>query len=116
MTAKNTAIILGATGNLAFALGVVLKGLKKYNAALLSEADVVIYYQNMDEKTRHALCQIVPCEFIPYKFPDMNNMQPHVLRDYGEMAFARYECFRYLNFVLLSLIDKEYTRRYYCYL
>ena len=97
MTTKNTAIILGATGNLAFALGVVLKGLKKYNAALLSEADIIIYYQNMDEAQRKALAQILPCTFIPYKFPHMDNMQPHVLRDYGEMTFVRYECFRYLK-------------------
>ena len=96
-TTKNTAIILGATGNLSFALGVVLKGLKKYNSALLSEADVIIYYQNMDETARHGLGQIIPCQFIPYKFPDMKNMHAHVLRDYGEMAFARYECFRYLK-------------------
>ncbi len=97
MTTKNTAIILGATGNLAFALGVVLKGLKKYNAALLDQSDIFIYYQNMDEKIRTALGKIVPCEFLPYKFPYMQGMRPHVLKDYGEMTFVRYECFRYLK-------------------
>lgn len=97
MSTKNTAIILGATGNLTFALAVVLKGLKKYSAALLDEADIFIYYQNMDETQRNALGQIVPCEFIPYQFPHMENMPPHVLRDYGEMTFVRYECFRYLK-------------------
>lgn len=96
-TQKNTAIVLGATGNLAFALGVVLKGLKKYNTALLNEADVIIYYQNMDEAARAALNQITPCQFIPYKFPDMSSMRQNVLRDYGEMTFVRYECFRYLK-------------------
>lgn len=97
MTTKNTAIILGATGNLAFALGVVLKGLQKYNQALLKETDIIIYYQNMDEPQRQALGKIIPCTFIPYKFPHMKNMRPHVLRDYGEMTFVRYECFRYLK-------------------
>lgn len=96
-TAKNTAIILGATGNLAFALGVVLKGLKKYNQALLRESDIFIYYQNMDENVRAALGKILPCTFLPYKFPHMQNMRPHVLKDYGEMTFVRYECFRYLK-------------------
>ena len=96
-SAKNTAIILGATGNLAFALGVVLKGLKKYNQPLLSEADIIVYYQNMDENARTALGKIVPCTFIPYKFPSMENMRENVLRDYGEMTFVRYECFRYLK-------------------
>jgi len=94
---KNTAIILGATGNLSFALGVVLKGLKKYNSALLQESDVIIYYQNMDEAQRDALGKILPCQFIPYKFPHMQNMRENVLRDYGEMTFVRYECFRYLK-------------------
>ena len=96
-TDKNIALILGATGNLAFALGVVLKGLKEYNAKLLAESDVIIYYQNMDDSTREALEKIIPCTFIPYKFPHMQNMRPHVLRDYGEMTFVRYECFRYLK-------------------
>ena len=105
---KNTAIILGATGNLAFALGVVLKGLKKYNAALLAESDVIIYYQQMDETARNALNKVVPCTFIPYKFPHMDNMQPHVLRDYGEMTFVRYECFRYLkNYQYVLWLDAD---------
>lgn len=94
---KNTAIIMGATGNLAFALGVVLKGLQKFNTALLRESDIIIYYQNMDENARAALEKIVPCRFIPYKFPDMSGMRHNVLRDYGEMTFVRYECFRYLK-------------------
>ena len=88
---------MGATGNLAFALGVVLKGLQKFNTALLRESDIVIYYQNMDENARTALEKIVPCRFIPYKFPDMSGMRHNVLRDYGEMTFVRYECFRYLK-------------------
>ncbi len=97
MTTKNTAIVLGATGNLSFALGVVLKGLQKYNAALLAEADVIIYYQSMNEQARAALTAILPCQFIEYHFPHMQNMPPHILRDYGEMTFVRYECFRYLK-------------------
>lgn len=105
---KNTAIILGATGNLAFALGVVLKGLKKYNQTLLQESDVIIYYQHMDEPARAALNKVLPCTFIPYKFPDMSNMRPHVLRDYGEMTFVRYECFRYLkNYQYVLWLDAD---------
>lgn len=108
METKNTAIILGVTGNLSFALAVVLKGLKKYNATLLNEADVIIYYQNMDETQRQALNQIIPCQFIPYKFPHMENMRPHVLRDYGEMTFVRYECFRYLkNYQYVMWLDAD---------
>ena len=95
--AKNTALILGATGNLAFALAVVLKGLKKHNAKLLAESDIFIYYQQMDESVRNALCTIVPCRFIPYQFPHIQDIQAKPLRDYGEMTFVRYECFRYLK-------------------
>lgn len=94
---KDTALIMGATGNLAFALAVVLKGLKKYNAALLSRSDIIIYYQNMDPATRTALAQIVPCRFIPYQFPHMQNLAEKPVKDYGEMTFVRYECFRYLK-------------------
>lgn len=94
---KNTAIILGATGNLSFALGVVLKGLKKYNPTLVNESDIIIYYQQMSEEARAALNKVLPCTFIAYKFPDVSNMRSHVLKDYGEMTFVRYECFRYLK-------------------
>lgn len=107
-SAKNTAIILGATGNLAFALGVVLKGLKKYNASLLAQSDIIVYYQNMDSPVREALNRVLPCQFIPYKFPSMENMRPHVLRDYGEMTFVRYECFRYLkNYKYVMWLDAD---------
>ena len=94
---KNTAVVLGATGNLTFALGVVLKGLKRHSAALLERADVIIYYQNMDEACRRALNQIVPCRFVEYHFPHMEGLRPQALRDYGEMTFVRYECFRFLK-------------------
>ena len=108
MTTKNTAIILGATGNLSFALATVLKGLKKYNAALLTQADVIIYYQNMDEAARNALNKIVPCRFIAYRFPHIEQMHAHVLRDYGEMSFVRYECFRYLkNYSYVIWLDAD---------
>ncbi len=94
---KNTAIILGATGNLAFALAVVLEGLKQHNQTLLAQSDVFIYYQDMNEPIRQALGNIVPCRFVPYQFPHMQGMRAHILRDYGEMTFVRYECFRFLN-------------------
>lgn len=61
---KNTAAVLGATGNLTFALGVVLKGLKRHNAKLLEQADVIVYYQQMNESCRQALNQIIPCRFV----------------------------------------------------
>ncbi len=94
---KNTAIILGATSNLSFALAVALKGLKRHNADLLKRADVIVYYQNMDQTHRQALNRIVPCRFVEYHFPHMEGMRPHILRDYGEMTFVRYECFRFLK-------------------
>ena len=105
---KNTAIILGATGNLTFALGTILKGLKKYNAKLLAQSDVIIYYQNMDESCQKALAGILPCHFLPYHFPYMENMLPGAVRNYGEMTFVRYECFRYLkNYEYVFWLDAD---------
>ena len=105
---KNTAIVLGATGNLAFALAVVLNGLKRHNQPLLAEADIIVYYQNMDEPVRQALNNILPCRFVPYKFPHMQDMRAHVLRDYGEMTFVRYECFRFLkNYQYVLWLDAD---------
>ena len=56
-----------------------------------------MYYQNMDQTHRQALNRIVPCRFVEYHFPHMEGMRPHILRDYGEMTFVRYECFRFLK-------------------
>ena len=96
-SSKNTAIVLGVTGSLTFALAVVLKGLQKHNKKLLDKADIIVFYQNMTQEERQALGNIVPCRFEPYKFPSMQGMKEHIFRDYGEMTFVRYECFRFLK-------------------
>ena len=82
---------------MSYALAVVLYGLKKHNQSLLNEAEIIIYYQNMEQSVRDALGKITPCHFVPYQFPHMQHMRAHILRDYGEMTFVRYECFRYLK-------------------
>ena len=62
----------------------------------------------MDEPTRRSLGNILPCQFLSYKFPYMKNMRPHILRDYGEMTFVRYECFRYLkNYEYVLWLDAD---------
>ncbi len=105
---KKYAIVLGGTGNLSFALGVVLLGLKKYNSTLLIDTDIYVYYQNMSENDKFALNNIVPCQFLPYNFPSMEGMSAHILRDYGEMTFARYECFKYLkNYERVCWLDAD---------
>ncbi len=94
---EKTAIVLGATGNLAFALGIVLLGLKKYNQELLKSSDLFIYYQNFSEEDLKVLATILPATFLPYKLPQIEGFLPHAIKDYGEMTFVRYECFKYLS-------------------
>lgn len=94
---KDTAIILGATGNIAFTLGVVLLGLKKHNQKLLQRADIFVYWQNFDEGDLKVLSSILPITLIPYKLPKMDGFHPDAVKNYGEMTFVRYECFKYLK-------------------
>lgn len=99
MNKKQYALVFGITDNYAFALGNVLLGLKKHCKNI--NFDIFVYNQQLNEKDKQVLNSILECNFIEYSFPEINvkMQEPDSmwLNRFSELAFARYECFDYLN-------------------
>ncbi len=92
---KELAIVLGATGNMAFALGNVLIGLKKHNPAL--NADIIVFEQGISEKDKEIIQSIIPVEFISYRFPIKDALTGETVNKFSELTFSRFECFKMLS-------------------
>lgn len=95
MDKKELVIVLGATGNMTFALANTLIGLKKYLKNF--EYDLIVYYQDICEKEKDLINQILPCKFVEYEFPH-SEIREKVVNRYSLLTCSRYECF--------SLLDK----------
>ncbi|OGU60045.1 MAG: hypothetical protein A2X64_07570 [Ignavibacteria bacterium GWF2_33_9] len=96
MTKKDKVIILGTTGNMAFAVANVLMGIKKHSPSLIT--DIIIYEQNLSENDKMLLNSILSCKFIEYIFPiKMEKFDKTRLNRFTELTFARYECYNLLN-------------------
>ena len=94
---KELAIVFGSTGNMAFALGNVLIGLKKYSLEIAKTADIKIFEQGISGKDKKILNSILPCEFIEYKFPHQGYLTDETVKKFSELTFSRFECFDMLN-------------------
>lgn len=94
---KNLAIVLGATGNMAFAVANVLMGLKKYSPNLAD--DIIIFQQNMSDNDMRLMQAIIPCKFIKYNFEVKNKkmLEYGYFNRFTPLAFSRYDCFDMLD-------------------
>jgi len=93
---KNLAIILGATGNMAFALANVLIGIKKHSPNI--SADFIVFENNITESDKKLLNSIFSIKFIDYKFPlSVENFDKGSLKRFTLLSFSRYECFKMLD-------------------
>ncbi len=92
-TKKEMAIVLGASGNMAFAIANVLMGLKKHSPNLAD--DIIIFQQDMSEKEMQLMQTILPCKFIEYKFKE--KMDDEYFGRFTPVAFSRYDCFDMLD-------------------
>lgn len=93
---KEFAIVLGATGNLTFALANVLIGIKKHSPQL--ETDIVIFHKDIKQKDQDLINNIFPCQFIEYSMPiNTSGVEKSSFSRYSELAFSRYECFNMLD-------------------
>ena len=91
---KEKAIVLGITGNLAFAVANVFMGIKKYSPDI--NADFIVFYQDLSEKDKELLCSIIKCKFIEYSFPETKELEDAIKR-YSQLSFCRYEMFKMLD-------------------
>ncbi|MEI8389700.1 MAG: glycosyltransferase [bacterium] len=93
---KEKLIVLGATGNLTFAVANVLIGIKKHLPNL--DADFIIFHNDISEKDQNLLNSIIPSKFIDYEMPiNTNGVEQSSFPRYSKLAFSRYECFRMLD-------------------
>ncbi len=92
---KELAIVFGATGNMAFALGNVLIGLKKYSTDL--KADLIVFEQGIADRDKKLINSILSCDFREYNFPKKNTLTNDTLKKFSELTFSRFECFNLLN-------------------
>jgi lipopolysaccharide biosynthesis glycosyltransferase len=91
---KELAIVLGATGNMTFALASVLFGIKKHINSI--KYDVFVYYKDISDKEKQILNSIIPVNLIEYNFP-LIEISKHSENRYSLLAYSRYECFDYLD-------------------
>jgi len=92
---REQAVLLGATGNMAFAVGNVLIGIKKHSPEL--EVDFIILHENLSESDKQVLNKIYPCKFIDYHFPEPKQIENSLFYRYTKLAFSRYEMFNLLD-------------------
>jgi lipopolysaccharide biosynthesis glycosyltransferase len=94
---KQKVIVLGATGNLTFAVANVLMGIKKHSPKL--EADFIIFHKDITKNDQKLLKNILECKFIEYEMPilDKEKLEQSSFGRYSQLAFSRYECFRMLD-------------------
>ena len=93
---KEKLIVLGATGNLTFAVANVLIGIKKHSPAL--DTDFIIFHNDISDKDQKFLNSIISCKFIDYEMSiNTNEVAQSSFPRYSKLAFSRYECFRMLD-------------------
>lgn len=94
---KKLVIVLGATGNMSFAVANVLMGLEQ--CLENTNFDIIIYHDNKFKANDIKLLNsIIPSKFIEYKYPaSINNFTDFAINRYTEIAFSRYECFNLLD-------------------
>ena len=92
---KDLAIVLGATGNMTFALANVIIALSKNKPQI--PFDIKVFSMEIPEKEKNILNSILPITFIDYEYPGKTEDSISTKKRFTKMAFSRYECFRMLN-------------------
>ena len=93
---KNTAIVLGGSFDLSFAIGAFLINLKKYSPNLAD--DIIIYHDNISEKDQEIMNSIIPVKFIKFELNEkLNNIDTFVRERFSDLIFFKYECLKLLN-------------------
>jgi len=94
---KQLAVVLGSTGNMAFAVANVVIALKKH---FKPDFDLIIYCDNaFSESDRNLISAIIPANFIEYKYfvGEKEKFDSTTINRFTTLAFSRYECFRLLD-------------------
>lgn len=94
---KNLAVVIGATGNMAFAAANVIMSVKKTSSDITDE--IIVLHSEISKNDQHLMKSIFNCRFIDYKFPEVEAdtfKNSHFYR-YSMLAYSRYEIFNWLD-------------------
>lgn len=94
---KHCAIVLATTGNMAFSLGNVLIGLKKYSPDLAD--NIIVFSNDISKQDKDALNLIFPdrIKIKKFKFDLKSEKNQEALNVFTSMAYSKYECFNLLD-------------------
>ena len=92
---KSKAIVLGATGNVTFAVGNVLLGIKRHSPNF--QGDFIVLNKDMSDNDKEVLTEIYPCRFVDYEFPQLKEYDNPYLYGFTTLTFSRYEIFSWLD-------------------
>jgi hypothetical protein len=94
---KKTALVIGGTANMAFAMGTLLLSLKASNGKLTD--DVIIFHNGISERDAKKLEMICPVRFIEYRPPFDKGVRFNraTIDNFTAMLFCKYECLRLLE-------------------
>lgn len=94
---KKLGIVLGATGNMAFAAANVLMGLNEHLSE--TEYDVIVYHKGISAKDMEIMNKIRQVQFIEYNYFEehKDKFDLNTINRFTTLAFSRYECFRLLE-------------------
>lgn len=94
MAKRPLALLLGSTGNLAFAAGCLLQALRRHSPRL--EADIVLYTDGSLPPGDEALLRRLGATPVLYTPPEAD-FPPKALRTFTHIALARFEALRLLS-------------------
>ena len=84
---KKVAIVFGITENYVFALANVLIGMRKHCEVFWD--DIIVYIQNLEEKYKIQINQILPCQFIEYDLKKFDeDIRNENLKTYSFLTMA----------------------------
>lgn len=93
---KDLAFVLGATGNISFALANVIIGLVRHKPS--TPFDIIVYEQGISNKDKEIINSIYPVNFIEYNVSEnLKNVNSSALQRFTELSLSIYECFGLLD-------------------
>jgi lipopolysaccharide biosynthesis glycosyltransferase len=91
---KKTALVLGITGDYAFAAGCVLAAVHRHNPGL--DADVIVFFDGELTENDAALLRGLGAELVPY-VSDITGFPPAYEKRYSRPCLVKFECFPLLD-------------------
>ena len=84
------AVVMGITGNWAFAAGTVLLALRRHNPGM--EADIIVFCDDSLLETDAAILRNLGAQLVPFT-PVPAELTPEALEVFSPLSLAKFDCF-----------------------